>query len=449
MVTRRSNNKPGTSRPSKLNISHKTLIFTSLTLFFIFNTGSILSQDYFSLDQLRYDDQEYDQSIKTVQLYPEGNEIGYPFLKLGSESKLILEFDDLKSRGINYAYTLILCNADWSPADIDVIDYIEGYSEEFFSEAQLSYNTTTTYAHYKTSLPSKNMKITKSGNYLLKVYEEGNEDAPLITRRLYVYEENIEIEASAAKATKPEDYLDKHELQLKVNLGTTQVGNIYEELKIIVQQNGRKDNIKQLLAPNSINNSVLTYGKPGEIVFEATNEFRKLDIRSLKVQSANAFTTLFTKNGYEVSMLPESFRMSYLFYADIQGQFAIINWDDTHISHSIEADYVWVDFTLSMPQPIDTGGIYLIGGMTNWKPTSKSRMVYDSASKSYKLRMLLKQGYYEYQYLVYQSTQKQGSTNMTENNFSDTKNNYNIFVYQRGSSDRYERLLGIKSITNN
>ncbi len=227
------------------------------------------------------------------------------------------------------------------------------------------------------------------------------------------------------------------------------MGNVYEDLKVYVQQNGRKDNIKMLTSPTSVNNELVKYNRPGEIVFEATNEFRKLDTRSLKIQSANSFNTVFTKDGFEVSLIPESFRSRYLYYADIQGQFSVINRDDTHLNHNIESDYVKVNFNFSAIEPFDSGGVYLIGSFTNWRPTSSSRLIYNQANKMYETTLYIKQGYYEYHYVYFGVSQKAGTTMHTENNFSDTRNNYTIYVYYKGNGDYHQRLLGIKTIVNN
>jgi hypothetical protein len=46
------------------------------------------------------------------------------------------------------------------------------------------------------------MKITKSGNYIVKVFEEGNPDKVILTRRFYLCRRpiaNIEIEVTPSK----------------------------------------------------------------------------------------------------------------------------------------------------------------------------------------------------------------------------------------------------------
>ena len=72
-------------------------------------------------------------------------------------------------------------------------------------------------------------------------------------------------------------------------------------------------------------------------------------------------------------------------------------------------------------------------------------MEYDEETCSYQGRVLLKQGYYSYQYLVLRDD---GSTMpvSTEGSFFQTVNKYQVLVYYRGLGGRTDRLVGFKEI---
>ena len=53
-------------------------------------------------------DAVYSDRIKTVQLYPYGNQLGYPIIRLNSGEQLELHFDDLDANVKNYSYTFQL-----------------------------------------------------------------------------------------------------------------------------------------------------------------------------------------------------------------------------------------------------------------------------------------------------------------------------------------------------
>src|SRR5688500_19005614 len=108
--------------------------------------------------------------IKSVQLFPMGNQLGYPVIKLGSIEQLELHFDDLDANVKNYSYTYQLCNADWTPAMLSHFDYIKGFSQVRLTTYRISSIAFTRYTHYQALLPDRNCVPSRSGNFILKVF---------------------------------------------------------------------------------------------------------------------------------------------------------------------------------------------------------------------------------------------------------------------------------------
>jgi hypothetical protein len=122
-------------------------------------------------------DYNYSEFLSTVRFYPEDSELDYPVLELGSSRQLLLEFDDLEADNKNYFYKIYHCNYDWSISqEIAAIDYIDGFQENRFYESSSSFNTRVEYTHYFLRLPNDDVKFKLSGNYLLKVYLNDDED---------------------------------------------------------------------------------------------------------------------------------------------------------------------------------------------------------------------------------------------------------------------------------
>ena len=110
----------------------------------------------------------------------------------------------------------------------------------------------------------------------------------------------------------------------------------------------------------------------------------------------------------------------------------------------LEADYVWVNFSLPMAQPMLEGSIYVVGALTDWRLDSTSRMDYNPNFRAYTKRLLLKQGYYSYQLLT--DSKRRSATALLEGDHQETPNLYTIFVYHRSPSDRADRLLGVQRL---
>src|SRR5215213_6464892 len=113
-------------------------------------------------------------NIKTAQLFISGNQLGYPVLNLGGSERLELHFDDLDANVKNYSYTYQLCNADWTPAMLSSFDFIKGFSWQRINTYRISSIAFTRYTHYSAVVPENNCAPSRSGNYILKVFMNGD-----------------------------------------------------------------------------------------------------------------------------------------------------------------------------------------------------------------------------------------------------------------------------------
>jgi len=429
----------------------KNILGFLFLLFLIIKVSAQSEGEYYDGQHIRYDDYVYVENLKNVKLFKTGFELSSPFFELNSGRTLTLTFDDLSSEGLTYYYSFILCNEDWTPADLMPMEYTEGMTEEYFNSSYQSFNTTIHYSAYSVHLPSENIKITKSGNYILKVYPEGEPDKPVITRRFYVFENRVGIDIKEFIASAPQDRYTKQELNLTIRPNGYQMPNIYDDLTVKIMQNRRKDNIIIRHQPKIIRPDALIYNVAGDIMFNGGNEFRVFDIRSLKVQSENINRIRFDSAGYEVDLLTDQSRKNtrYLKYDELNGNYKVIEWDNTQISDIIEADYAYVNFRFQLDSVLTGGSIYLLGEFTNWRMDSYSRLAYNQVTRQYETSILLKQGYYNYQYIYVPNGSKRGYVSYFEGNHSETGNNYTVFVYYRDQGQLYDRLIGLSFIESN
>ena len=412
--------------------------------------AQIDEDDYYDDNHIRYDDYVYSENFQSILFHKTGLKNAKPIMELGSGASLTLSFDDLNVEAETYYYTFILCNADWTPADLLTMEYIDGMHEEYFNSNTGSFNTTIRYNHYRVQLPSSSMRITKSGNYLLKVYPEGEPDNPVITRRMYVVENRVGVVSNVFMAKSPLYRDTHHEMYVKVNLQNYPMPNIYEDFTMVIQQNGRKDNMVVKHQPKIMTSEYLHFNLANDILFEAGNEFRVFDIRSLKVQSANINIIRYDQSGYQVDLLVDEsrFNKNYLKYDELNGRYAIIDWDDPMTSDQIEADYAFINFSLKTDSVLKDGGVYLVGALTNWRIDNSSRLAYNQLSKTYTTSLLLKQGYYNYQYVYVPNGMNIGNTGIFEGNHSETVNEYTIFVYYKDQGQYWDRLIGYQTLNN-
>jgi len=114
----------------------------------------------------------------------------------------------------------------------------------------------------------------------------------------------------------------------------------------------------------------------------------------------------------------------------------------------VEADYVYVDFFLPYANPIVTGNVYVLGKLTDWRMNRLSKMAYNYTRNGYEAHLRLKQGYYNYIYVISNDSKKGGDESTLEGNHWDTENDYYILVYHRKFGTYYDQLVGYKTFNS-
>jgi len=394
-----------------------------------------------------YSDSIYKENIHTVQIHREGWKLSYPIITLNEELALLLSFDDISDEVKNYHYKIIHCNSDWKESELTEYEYIEGYLQNQIDNYSFSFNTYVDYVHYSLNLPNDDVKFKISGNYIIEVYEDFDETNVIFTKRFIIAEKLTNIMAEVKRPIMYEYRDIGHEIKFSIDLGSFDVNDPYNDIKTIILQNGRWDNCIKDLKPLFNRDGVLEYDHQSENVFNAGNEFRWFDLKSTRYQSPYIKSITFKDEQYYATLFPEvnKSRQQYFYNEDLNGKYYIEiqeeNNDDT------DADYIYVRFEFPFDEPVFQGDLYITGALTNWEYSDMYKMKYDPSSKSYKITLLLKQGYYNYQYVVRNSETGEISMEYTEGNHYETENDYIILVYYYGPSSRYERIIGYQ-ITN-
>mgnify|MGYP006278973395 CR=1 FL=1 len=406
-------------------------------------------EDYYEKQYFRYDTHVYDTNIHSLDLHKKGLPLSKPVFRLNSAKKqLMLSFDDFRDKVRDYSYRIIHCTALWEPSEIRRSEYVRGFGEDYIEEYRFSYNTIQPYIHYELVFPQEDMMPLISGNYLLVVYPTNAPDKPVLSARFMIFEEKVGITAEIKQATSPRHMHTKQEVDFTIHPRSLYIANPNRDLKVIVQQNERKDNKIIDIKPLNITQNKLEYNYEDRNLFEGGNEFRYADLKSFKYQSEQvAKIDVFGKENH-VYLYPDPSRRtkSYTTVEDINGKRLIktTEYDDS----DIEADYAWVHFTLPQDAPLIDGGIYILGELTNWELNEQSRMKYNYRNKAYETRLYLKQGYYNYMYAFLQNGSDQATLQRFEGSHSETENNYTIYVYYRHPGTLHDKLVAVKEFTS-
>lgn len=405
---------------------------------------SIAQDSYYEDDYLRYSDHIYKEYIHSVQLSRKGHPLSEPVVQLNSADALRLEFDDFSEDVNNYSYTWILCNADWTETAVMEQDYLPGLPEDFLVEYEFAQNTTQPYVHYTLDLPSATMPFGISGNHLLLVFQEGDRDNLILTRRFYVIDNKVTINGRAHAAAGGGEKGRRQEVDFTVQHPSYPINDPIGEVKVTIQQNGRIDNQVTNLKPLFINGPELSYDMEIGNVFESGNEFREIDMKNFRVLTSEVDSVTFDGQRQHVWLKTDFSRKGRAYGTDfdINGRH-YVKLDDFN-EGLINPDYAMVHFFLKSSRK--SGDVHIVGDFGSWGFTSDNRMIFDAEKGGYKLDALIKQGMVNYQYLYVETGAQIGSVTEFENSHYETENEYHVFVYHRAAMDRHDKLIGYKVI---
>jgi hypothetical protein len=406
----------------------------------------IFSQTLKSQIELRYENYIYDENIQTVIFHRDGTDFDPPVVKLNSDEQLRLKFDDLSAESKNLSYTFLHCDADWKPSNLLPIEYISGFAENPIRDYQFSFNTLISYNHYELLFPDDNARPILSGNYLLVVYADGNIDKPLITRRFYIVDPKTLIDAAVKQSSLVTELKSRQELTFTVQ------HNIYdnpsERISVYVSQNGRSDFVLENIHPDFVRNNELVFNNPRTLSFPGGNEFRYFTVKNHEYAVDKVASVKFEKPYYFFQLVPdkdESFQ-PYSYHPDLNGERKITA--DNVSNPDLEADYVYVDFSLNMDKPAEKGDFYVFGALSDFRLSDETRMKFDEKTNLWSLRLLLKQGYYNFEYDFAESLNSVPDNGLTQGCHYETENSYLIFVYYRNPGKSFDELIGVQEVNS-
>ncbi|HET6556141.1 MAG TPA: DUF5103 domain-containing protein [Prolixibacteraceae bacterium] len=400
-------------------------------------------------DSYYYQNAVYRETIKSVQLYNAENVLSNPVIELGSDTRLILKFDEISEAVGDYSYTIIHCDALWNESFIQQMDYLSGFTDNPVTDYAMSFNTTVKYVNYQLQIPNEDCTPKLSGNYALVVFEGNDRKNLVLIQRFYVVEPLVRIEGMVKKATFDPFQGDNQEVDFRIHHERLNLLNPREDIKVVVMQNRRWDNAILNLKPLFIKENLLDYDYNKENVFPGGNEFRYFDLRTIRYTGENIQNIEFFRPVYHVTLLPDVLRTNkeYFFYKEMNGNF-VIESQDRVTDPDTECDYAFVHFFLPVPSELTGGSVNVFGALTGWNANQTNQMTYNFQPAGYELTMLLKHGYYNYLYAyVPQGAQKADVTNLEGSHF-ETENEYQIFAYYRDMSSRYDRLVGFTNINS-
>lgn len=389
----------------------------------------------------------FNERIKTVQVLGAGGDIfAPPVVTLGTGDALDVEFDHLSDDRVYLRFRVLRCDADWRPSTIAEAEYLDGFNESSVENYDFSRGTTVHYVHYGFQFPNADIRPRMSGNYLIQVFPEDNPDDVWFQTRVMISEQSASISASVTSRTDV-DYNDGHQqLSVSVDVERADVSDPFNDMVVVIQQNGRADSEVALHRPLRMSGRKAIYEHDRSLIFEAGNEYRRMEVSNVHYPGMRVAGIDYYEPYYHFNLVVDEPRTDdpYSFDSTQNGRFVVREYNSSE--SQLEADYVVVHFALDAPRHPDTM-VFLDGDFTSRRFDAEAQMQYNASTDRYERAMLLKQGHYNYQYLTVPPGARRGYTAPIEGDKYQTVNEYLIKVYTRGTLDRTDRLIGVSCIT--
>jgi hypothetical protein len=391
-------------------------------------------------------------NVKTIRLNRAGDPISYPIVRLNSVDQLELHYDDLDGGVKNYYYTIQLCNADWKPAQLNYFDYVKGFSQVRINNYKASSISLTRYTHYQATIPDRNCQPTRSGNYLLKVFLDGDTGKLVFSKRFLVVDDKMNVAVLVTQPFNQQYFQTHHRLQVQLETTNFDIRYPQQQLQLKILQNYRWDNLISLNQPTFIRQRLLQYNNENSMLFPAGKEFRWLNLRSFRLLGDRITKQQNTNTAFELFVKEDQPRLprQYFYYRDFNGLY--LNETIDNLNPFWNADYARIHFTFRPKDGLAyaKGDLVVFGELSNYGKDADAVMKFNPDRGVYEGSMFLKQGYYDYQYAVRTAENGQLLYNsmQTEQDAWETENSYMVLVYYRELGGRADQLIALRQINS-
>lgn len=400
----------------------------------------------------------YHPMIHTLQTTVNDDWLHDDVITLGTDDCVTISFDHFTHDYRRFIYKIVHCNADWTPSDLFEVDYMDGFNNQPIEDYENSLNTTMLYTHYRLNLPNDDIQFKVSGNYRVEIFLDENDDeneensefriqnsglTPVATACFRVVEPRMGLNVSVTTNTDIDTNLSHQQVAFTLNYTPGEVMDPATEIKPYVYQNNRTDNMVSLVKPTYVSPGRLEYRHNRALIFPAGNEYRRFEVINMHYATQGVDEISYFAPYYHATLLPDAPRRNYSYDEDHDGRY-FIRYNMAQDT-DIEADYLFVHFTLNMPRR--TGGnFYLTGEFTynDFDPTCQA--TYNDDAQAYEATLLLKQGAYDFMYLWVPEGSTAGQTGPAEGNFYEAENEYQVYIYHRPFGGRYDRLVAAQQV---
>ena len=399
-----------------------------LVLVFFFTSQNILSQDISA------------EMIHSISFQKQGENKSSNFLIGKINDRFLISFDVLSGIEYDLYYIIEHCDYNWEKSKLLKSEYIEGFDDVKITNYTSSFNTYQIYTNYNITFPNSNTSVKKSGNYIIRIFDEYGEE--LFNRKFIIYENLSSVKVDIKRSKELKNINEKQIVNFEVNPNNIRFNNPDKNVKTLVFKNSNINSPITNVKPQYKIGNKLIYKYNKELSFWGGNEYLYFDNKNIRITNVKI-------RGYNLKEIYENylfndyprFNRKYTYNPDINGGF-LINASNSGNSNN-EADYANIYFTLENYNNYlnNNQDIYIVGDFNNYSTDKVYKMQFNENKNQFEAVLKLKQGFYNYKYLIDNEIYKNDNKSVG-GNFDETENVYSVLVYYRDYGERYDRIVG-------
>jgi hypothetical protein len=384
-----------------------------------------------------------DDRVRTVLLHRTGHESALPVIAIGSGQTLTLSFDLVGEQGAG-PVSVFFYHADrhWNRRLL-AVEYMRGFQADDIRDYEPSAATRVPYTNYAYRFPNRTIEFTRSGNFIVRVTELGDERAVLFERPFFLTEEIAEVDMDVRSG-------------LGAGLGGPFLQPVAQirpparfdspifEYDVCFARDGRFDLVRCADEPTLLGATLFQFYLPEDRAFGPPDPRHVLDLSVIGAGPQIAAVDMST-TPYSVELAPDDERFTPAFFDEglLSGQSLVESAVRTTSRPGIFGEYVDVTFRY-VPEGREplAGRVFLSGSFNGWVIDPSYRLEWNGASRQYEGTFLLKQGQYTYTYHVEDPQERARRARTLE---AGRPTLYTGFVYLRDPAYNTDRLLAVRN----
>lgn len=334
--------------------------------------------------------------VRSIQLYG-AREQDLPILSLARGGALTLEFDLLDTSPRALSIYFYHADRSWR-RDLTASEYLSAFHRDDLFNYRLSRSTQIGYTHYEYSFPNSSIGFRISGNYILRVTEQGREDAVLFERPFFVTEGAASLRFGLDRLLMGRQVLPTIQPIVQFTPPADLLGTVFDYV-VCFARNGRFEQPRCSDRPSLTEQPDLLFYLEPEHSFAPQEGDYYVDLRDYSIGGAieridHAVSPI------AISLAPDYARFPAGGLTPLLAGQPIIGRADRYVGEAdVQGEYADVLFRYVPPDEVPlSGGIFLVGSFNGWDLDLANELRWNADEKWYEHTILLKQGEYDYRY---------------------------------------------------